>query len=65
MDCNMPIMDGFEATQELRRLIASQSIRGPNYTHIIALTAYANDHFKEKCLSSGMEQVLTKPISSA
>lgn len=56
MDVHMPVMDGLEATTELRRL----GFKGP----IVALTALAFVHEKEKTLSAGCNGHVTKPISS-
>ena len=50
MDCNMPIMDGFEATQEIRKLdnIDQKDLK------IVALTANANKSFRDRCFEIGM-----------
>lgn len=56
MDLQMPIMDGYEATQEIRKL--SQY----NEVPIIAMTADAMLGVKEKCLESGMNDMVPKPI---
>lgn len=56
MDCRMPEMDGFEATQYLR----DQEFRLP----IIALTAGTTLEEREKCIQSGMDDILTKPYTA-
>lgn len=58
MDCQMPEMDGYEATQKIRSLEASATSRIP----IIALTANAMKEDEEKCVSFGMDSFISKPV---
>ncbi|MEI8641010.1 response regulator [Pseudoalteromonas sp. Hal099] len=59
MDCQMPVMDGFDATANIRDGMAGDEHKA---IKIIALTANAMDSDKERCINAGMDDYLTKPI---
>ncbi|KAM3115158.1 GAF domain-containing protein [Phormidesmis sp. 146-33] len=65
MDCQMPILDGYGATQAIRRSFR-ETCKGPPVrprTIVIALTANALREDRERCLEAGMDDYLSKPIS--
>ena len=58
MDLQMPVMDGIEATKEIRKWENENGI----HTNIIALTAHAQKSDEEKCFEAGMDDFISKPF---
>jgi CheY-like chemotaxis protein/HPt (histidine-containing phosphotransfer) domain-containing protein len=60
MDCQMPVMDGFQATREIRSGAAGAGVSG---IPIIAMTAHAMDEDRNACIRAGMNDHLSKPFT--
>ncbi len=59
MDCQMPGLDGLDATRKIRAQEPANGSRTP----ILAMTAHAGEEWRERCFEAGMEGFVTKPIS--
>lgn len=65
MDCQMPVMDGYEATVRIRELEEQKPKSAGSATPIIAMTANVMKQEQQRCLAVGMDEVLAKPVKLA
>lgn len=57
MDCNMPFMDGYEATKKIRRMFASIGVEREHQPKIYAITGHVESEYVTKALKYGMDKV--------
>ncbi|KAJ3144636.1 hypothetical protein HDU86_001664 [Geranomyces michiganensis] len=57
MDCDMPVMDGYEATEHIRTKLKNTTVK------IVALTANSTNEARQRCIATGMDDYFTKPIT--
>jgi len=62
MDCNMPFMDGYEATKQIRQMFTSIGISRENQPRIVAVTGHVENEYVTKAIASGMDRVYQKPL---
>lgn len=60
MDCEMPVMDGYAATREIRRL---ESQEGRSRVPIVAISAHVTQHHVDNCYAAGMDDHIPKPLN--
>ena len=60
MDCNMPFMDGYDATEQIRQYLFEMDIEQPI---IVAVTGHTEPSYVERALNSGMNAVFSKPVA--
>ena len=65
MDCQMPELDGFEATRRLRQRERDKGLPPAARQTVVAVTANAIEGDRERCLAAGMDDYLSKPFSKA
>ena len=62
MDCNMPFMDGYEATKRIRKLFLSKDIPRKQQPRIVAITGHVENEYVQRAIACGMDKVYPKPL---
>ncbi len=62
LDCNMPVMDGYEAAREIRIMENFEDRDKDAHVPIIAITAHVSQEEHQRCYDSGMDEVIVKPL---
>ena len=62
MDCNMPFLDGYEATKRIRNLFNKLEIPRSSQPKIVAITGHVEKEYIQKAIYSGMDEVFPKPL---
>ena len=62
MDLQMPVMDGFDATENILKMIKDNPEKTSHACNIVALTSYTDNKTIERCYSIGMKDVIHKPL---
>ena len=62
MDCNMPFMDGYEATKRIRKMFLSMDVPRKQQPKIVAITGHVENEYIQRAINSGMDKVYPKPL---
>ena len=62
MDCNMPFMDGYEATKRIRKMFLSMDVSRKQQPKIVAITGHVENEYIQRAIKCGMDKVYPKPL---